>query len=211
MKRAAPLILGVLLTFHSPEGGPLWIACSILAPEMSAKRLELLREIVPGLTKIAVLWNRQTPYHVALLRETHQAARDLGVAAVSVDGSGGIEDAFQRIVEEHADAVDVLQSVQFFRIETEIAEHGLKYRLPIIAGEVGFVEHGGLIKYGPSTSDNWRQAAVYVDKILKGAKPAALPVSQPTKFELTINLKTAKALGLTILPTLLARADEVIE
>jgi putative ABC transport system substrate-binding protein len=95
-------------------------------------------------------------------------------------------------------------------MRAEIAELGLKYQLPIIAGSDSFVQHGGLVKY-PNVSDNFRQAAVYVDKILKGVKPADLPVSQPTKFELVINLKTAKALGLTIPPTLLARVDEVIE
>jgi putative tryptophan/tyrosine transport system substrate-binding protein len=204
-----PVAAGLVDSLSRPGGNVTGI--SILAPEMSGKRLELLREIVPGLTRVAVLWSRQAPSHAALVRETDQAARALGAAAVPVEGSGDIEDAFQRIIKEHADAVNVLQSAQFFRIRAEIAGVGLKYRLPIIAGEDGFVEHGGLIKYGPSTSDNWRQAAVYVDKILKGAKPADLPVSQPTRFELLINLKTAKALGLTVPPSLLARADEVIE
>jgi putative ABC transport system substrate-binding protein len=204
-----PVAAGLVDSLRRPGGNITGI--SILAPEMSGKRLELLREIVPGLTRVAVLWSREAPYHAALLRETDGAARDLGVVAVPVEGSGDIEGAFQRIIKEHADAVDVLQSVQFFRIGTEIAELGLKYRLPIIAGEDGFVQHGGLIKYGPSVFDNFRQAAVYVDKILKGEKPANLPMSQPSKFELLINLKTAKVLGLTVPPLLLARADEVIE
>jgi len=107
--------------------------------------------------------------------------------------------------------IDMLLSPQFFRIRVEIAELGLKHRLPIIAGQDDFARHGGLMKYGPSTADNWRQTAVYVDKILKGGKPADLPISQPTKFELVINLKTAKALGLTLSPNLLALATEVIE
>jgi putative tryptophan/tyrosine transport system substrate-binding protein len=140
-----------------------------------------------------------------------QAARHLGVAAVSVEGSKDIEDTFQQIVEEHIDAVDMLMSSQFFHIRSKIAELGLKYRLPIIGGEDGFAQFGGLINYGPSLIGNWRQAAVYVDKILKGEKPADLPISQPTKFELAINLKTAKALGLTVSPNLLALASEVIE
>jgi putative ABC transport system substrate-binding protein len=183
----------------------------IFSAEMSGKRLELLRELLPGLMRVAVLWSRQDPSHSLQLRETEQAARDLGLAAVPVEGSGDIEDVFQRIIKEHADAIDVLLSPQFFRIRAEIAELGLKYRLPIIAPDDGFAQHGGLIKYGPSLIDNWRQAAVYVDRILKGEKPADLPISQPTKFELVINIKTAKALGLTVSPNLLALADEVIE
>jgi putative ABC transport system substrate-binding protein len=204
-----PVAAGLVESLGRPGGNLTGI--SILAPEMSGKRLELLREIVPGLTRVAVLWSRQVPYHIALLHETDEAAQALGVVAVPIESSEDIEDAFQRIVKEHVGAVDVLQSAQFARMRAEIAELGLKYQLPIIAGSDSFVQHGGLIKYGPSVSDNFRQAAVYVDKILKGAKPADLPVSQPTKFELVINLKTAKALGLTIPPTLLARVDEVIE
>ena len=157
------------------------------------------------------MWSRQVPYHVALWRETDKAARALGVAPVPAEGYEDTEGAFKQMVKEHVGAVDVLQSARFARIRAEIAELGLKYQLPIIAGEDGFVQHGGLIKYGPNVSDNFCQAAVYVDKILRGAKPADLPVSQPTNFELVINLKTAKALGLTIPPTLLARVDEVIE
>jgi putative tryptophan/tyrosine transport system substrate-binding protein len=178
---------------------------------MAAKRLELLREIIPGLMRVALRWSRQDTNHPALLRETEQAARYLGVAAVPVEGAEDVEDTFQRIVKEHIDAIDMLVSANFFRIRSRIAELGLKYRLPIIGGVDGFAESGGLINFGPNVTDNFRQAAVYVDKILKGEKPADLPISQPTKFELAINLKTAKALGLTIPPTLLARADEVIE
>jgi putative tryptophan/tyrosine transport system substrate-binding protein len=204
-----PVAAGLVDSLGHPGGNLTGI--SILAPEMSGKRLELLREIVPGLTKVAVLWSRQVPFHAALLRETNQAARALGVAPVPIEGSEDIEDAFQRITKEHADAVVVLQSAQFSRIGAELAELGLKYQLPIMTGADGFVQRGGLIKYGPSVSDNFRQAAVYVDKILKGAKPADLPISQPTKFELVINLKTAKALGLTLSRNLLTLADEVIE
>jgi putative tryptophan/tyrosine transport system substrate-binding protein len=183
----------------------------ILSPEMASKRLELLREIVPGLTRVAVLWSRHDSNHLVLLRETEQAARYLGVASVSVEGSEDMEDTFQRIIKEHADAIEVLLEPQFFRLRAKIAELGLKYRLPIIAGLDGFAKLGGLMNYGPSLIDNWRQAAVYVDKILKGEKAADLPISQPTKFELVVNLKTAKALGLTVPTTLLAAANEVIE
>jgi putative tryptophan/tyrosine transport system substrate-binding protein len=204
-----PVATGLANSLSRPGGNLTGI--SILAPEMAAKRLELLREIIPGLMRVAVLWSRQDTNHLTLLRETEQAARYLGVAAVPVEGSEDIEDTFQRIVKEHIDAIDMLVSPHFFRIRSRIAELGLKYRLPIIGGVDGFAESGGLINFGPNVTDNFRQAAVYVDKILKGEKPADLPISQPTKFELAINLKTAKALGLTIPPTLLARADEVIE
>jgi putative tryptophan/tyrosine transport system substrate-binding protein len=204
-----PVASGLANSLGRPGGNLTGI--SILAPEMAAKRLELLREIIPGLMRVAVLWSRQDTNHPALLRETDQAARHLGVAAVPVDGSEDIEYTFQQIIEEHIDAVDMLVSPQFFRIRSKIAELGLKYRLPIIGGEDGFAQFGGLINYGPSLIGNWRQAAVYVDKILKGEKPADLPISQPTKFELAINLKTAKALGLNVSPNLLALASEVIE
>jgi putative ABC transport system substrate-binding protein len=204
-----PVTAGLANSFKRPGGNLTGI--SILAPEMAAKRLELLQEIIPGLTRVAVLWSRQDTNHPALLRETDQAARHLGIAAVPVEGSEDIEDAFQRIVKEHTDAINMLVSPQFFRIRSKIAQLGLKYRLPIIGGDDGFAQLGGLINYGPSLIDNWRQAAVYVDKILKGEKPADLPISQPTKFDLAINLKTAKALGLTVPPNALALASEVIE
>jgi putative ABC transport system substrate-binding protein len=168
------------------------------------------REFILLLGGAAILPLTHDSNHLVLLRETEQAARHLDVATVPVEGSEDMEDAFQRIIKEHADAIEVLVEPQFFRLRAKIAELGLKYRLPIIAGQDGFAKLGGLINYGPSLIDNWRQAAVYVDKILKGEKPADLPISQH-KFELAINLKTAKALGLTVPTTLLAVANEVIE
>ena len=148
-----------------------------------------------------------------LKRETDEAARDLGVDVIPMEANSAvdIEAAFQRIAEEHADAVDVLQAPQFGRIRQQIADFGLKHHLPVIAGEDFFVQQGGLIKYGLTVVDCWRQAAIYVAKIINGAKPADLPVAQPTRFELDINLKTAKMLGLTIPTTILLRADAVIE
>jgi putative ABC transport system substrate-binding protein len=148
-----------------------------------------------------------------LKRETDEAARDLGVDVIPMEANSAvdIEAAFQRIAEEHADAVDVLQAPQFGRIRQQIADFWLKHHLPVIAGEDFFVQQGGLIKYGPTVVDCWRQAAIYVAKIINGAKPADLPVAQPTRFELDINLKTAKVLGLTIPTTILLRADAVIE
>ena len=204
-----PVAAGLVDNLRRPRGNV--TGMSVFAPEMCGKQLELLREIVPGLTRVAVLWTRDAPYHAALLRETERAAGDLGVAAVPVESSEDIEDTFQRIIKEHAEAIILLLSPRFFRMRAQFAELGLKYRLPIIAPMDDFAQRGGLITYGPSLINSWRQAAVYVDKILKGEKPADLPIAQPTKFELVINLKTAKALGLTAPPTLLVAADEVIE
>jgi putative tryptophan/tyrosine transport system substrate-binding protein len=140
---------------------------------------------------VAVLWSRQVPNHTVLKRETDQAARDLGIDVIPIEANSAedIETAFQLIADEHADAVDVLQAPQYGRIRQQIADFGLKYRLPVIAGEDFFVQQGGLIKYGPTVVDCWRQAAIYVVKIVNGAKPADLPVAKPTKFELDINLK----------------------
>jgi putative tryptophan/tyrosine transport system substrate-binding protein len=153
------------------------------------------------------------------LRETARTASRLGISLVQVEnlGSEDIEQAFERIGKEQVEGVVVLQAAEFYRIRKSIAELGLKHRLPIIAGEDDFAQLGGLIKYGPSTLENWRQAAGYVDRILRGAKPAEMPIEEPTKIELVINLKTAKALGVTatLFPSkplaLLALADEVIE
>src|SRR5215471_1085720 len=131
-----PVAAGLVESLRRPGGNVTGI--SILAPEMSGKRLELLREIVPGLARVAVLWSRQVPYHVALLHETDEAARALGIAAVPIESSEDIEDAFRRIIKEHVGAVDVLQSAQFARIRAEIAELGLKYQLPTIAGSDSF-------------------------------------------------------------------------
>jgi putative ABC transport system substrate-binding protein len=175
-----PVAAGLVDSLRRPGGNLTGI--NLLAPEMSGKRLELLREIVPGLTRVAVLWSRQVPRHVVLLRETDQAARGLGIVVIHIEANNAedIEPAFQLIVQERADAVDVLLAAQFFLIRRQIAELGLKYCLPVIAGEDGFVRLGGLITYGPSPTDAWRQAAVYVDKILKGENAADLPILQPT-------------------------------
>jgi putative ABC transport system substrate-binding protein len=206
-----PVASGLVNSLRQPGGN--LTGTYLFAPEMSSKRLELLKEIVPELKSVAALWSRQVPNHAVLLSGTGKAARVLGVDVIPVEANSAedIEAAFHLIAEEHVDAVDVLQAPQFGRIRRKIADFALKYRLPVIAGEDFFVQEGGLVKYGPTVVDCWRQAAVYVDKIVNGAKPADLPVVQPTKFELDINLKTAKALGLTIPTTVLLRADEVVE
>jgi len=186
---------------------------SIFAPEMSGKRLELLRDIVPGLARVGILFTRQSASHPALLLATRAAAHQLGIDLVEIEvpGPNDIENAFDRVMRERVGAVAALQGVEFYRIRARIAELGLKHRMPVITGETEFARLGGLIQYGPDLNDSWRRAADYVDRIAKGAKPGDLPIAQPTKFELVINLKTAKALGIEISPTLLALADDVIE
>ena len=206
-----PVAAGLAGSLGHPGGNVTGI--TLFAPEMSGKRLELLRDIVPHLTRVAILWTRQSAAHPPLLREANQAAHQLDIDSVEIEvaGPNDIENAFNLIMRERVGAVAALQGVEFYRIRARIAELGLKHRIPIITGEDGFARLGGLVQYGPSPTENWRQAASYVDKILKGSKPADLPIAQPTIIELIINLKTANALGLQAPLSLLARADEVIE
>jgi putative ABC transport system substrate-binding protein len=206
-----PVASGLIDSLGHPGGNITGLA--FFAPEMSEKRLELLRDIVPRLRRVGILWTRQSITHPALLRAANQAVHQLGIDAVEIEVAdpNDLEHAFDLIMGERVDAVMALQGIEFYRIRARIAELGLKHRVPIIAGEDGFARFGGLVQYGPSPSENWRQAADYVDKILKGSKPADLPVQEPTKIELVINLKTARVLNITVPPMLLARADEVIE
>jgi putative ABC transport system substrate-binding protein len=186
---------------------------SLLSPELSGKRLELLKEVVSDLSIVLVLWNPDDPPAAASLRETQIAADTLGIKieSVMVRSVDDLDDAFASVVKAHVQAVVALPA-PFMNIHADrIAELALVDRLPSIALGREFPTAGNLMSYGPDISDLYRRAVVYVDKILKGAKPADLPVEQPTKFELVINLKTAKTLGLTVPLTLLGRADEVIE
>ncbi len=185
---------------------------STLAPEINGKRLELLKEIVPRLSRVAVLASSTTPGNAQQLKETELAARALGVQLqfLNVRGAKDIEPAFRGASKERADAILVLQSPVFVNERTQLTELAVKSRLPAIYDRREFVDDGGLICYGTNFTDLSHRAATYVDKILKGAKPADLPVEQPTKFELIINLKAAKQIGLTIPPNVLARADKVI-
>ena len=185
---------------------------STLAPEISGKQLELLKEIVPRLGRVAVIGTSTRQGTAQSLKEMELAAGALGVKLqyLDIQNSQGIETAFRAAGKERADALLVLQSPVFNSQRTEIAELAVKSRLPTTYPRREFVEDGGLMSYGVSISDLDRRAATYVDKILKGAKPADLPVEQPTKFEFIINLKAAKQIGLTIPPNVLARADRVI-
>jgi putative ABC transport system substrate-binding protein len=189
---------------------------TILGPELVPKRLALLKEVLPKAARVAALWQPGAYGERSardMLRETEAAARALGVQLrlSGVKAPDEFDRAFSAIAAEQADALLVLPGPLLFSQRRRIVDFATQHRLPLMYGAREIVEAGGLISYGPSIDDLVRRSATYVDKILKGAKPADLPVEQPTKFELVINLKTAKALGLTIPPSVLARADELIE
>jgi ABC-type uncharacterized transport system substrate-binding protein len=185
---------------------------STLAPEISGKQLELLKEIVPRLSRVAVLGSSTTPGTAQARREIELAAGALKVQLQYLDvlSPKDIETAFQAASKGHADAVLALTNPILNQNRKALADLAVKNRLPAIYYSAEFVEDGGLMTYSVSTTDPFRRAAVYVDKILKGAKPADLPVEQPKKFEFIVNLKAAKQIGLTIPPNVLARADRVI-
>jgi putative ABC transport system substrate-binding protein len=182
-------------------------------PEISGKQLELLKEIVPRLSRVAVLGNSTVPGNAQVLREAELAAKTFGVKLqyIEVQNANEIETAFRTASKGHADALLVLGSQVVTSHAKQFAEMAAKSRLPATYWSPEFVEAGGLMTYSVSITDLFRRTPIYVDKILKGAKPADLPIEQPTKFELVINLKTAKQIGLTIPPNVLARADRVIK
>src|SRR5713226_2307585 len=185
---------------------------STLAPEISGKQLELLKEIAPRLSRVAVLGNSTVSGNAQMLREVELAAGALGVKLQYLDilGPKDIETAFRAASKGRANAILVLQNLVATSQRTQITDLAVKNRLPAIYDRSEFVEDGGLMTYSVSSTDLFRRAATYVDKILKGRKPADLPVEQPMKFEFIINLKAAKQIGLTIPHEVLARADKVI-
>jgi putative ABC transport system substrate-binding protein len=185
---------------------------STLAPEINGKQLELLKEIVPKFARVAVLGTTTNPGTAQAIRETELAAGSLTVQLQYIDvlDPKDIETAFRAASKGRAEAVLVLISSVLNSQRTQVINLAAKNRFPAMYPFPEFVEAGGLMSYGVSFTDSYRRAATYVDKILKGAKPADLPVEQPTKFELVINLKAAKQIGLTIPPNVLARADRVI-
>jgi ABC-type uncharacterized transport system substrate-binding protein len=186
---------------------------SSMSADLIGKRMELLKEVLPKLSRLAVLGNSANAGNGTQLRETERAAGAFGVQLQYLDilSAKDIETAFREASHGRAEAVFVLRGPVFNRQRTLLAQHAVKSRLPATYAQSSFVEDGGLMSYGASFADLERRAALYVDKILKGAKPAELPVEQPTKFELVINLKAAKQIGLTIPPNVLARADRVIK
>jgi putative tryptophan/tyrosine transport system substrate-binding protein len=205
-----PVGAGLVASLARPGGN--LTGLSALTAELNGKRLELLQEVVPGVTRVAVLWNAANPANAAAWEETQAAARALGLRlhAQEVRGPQDLEGAFARTAQARPEALLVLSDALLGMHRPQIAAFATQQHLPSVFPSGEWVVAGGLMTYGPSTPDLYRRAATYVDKILKGAKPADLPVEQPMKFELVINLKTAQALGLTIPPTLLFQADEVI-
>jgi putative ABC transport system substrate-binding protein len=202
---------GLVASLARPGGNVTGL--TVISPELSGKRLELLREVIPRMKRLAVLRNPTNPVSVPELKETQVAAQSLGllIQSLEVTDPGGFAGAFSAMTREQAGALIVLSDAMFTGRHGQIVDHAAKSRLPAVYWTREFVDAGGLMSYGPNYADLYRRAATYVDKILKGAKPADLPVEQPTKFELFINLKTAKALRLTIPHSLLIRAERLIQ
>jgi putative ABC transport system substrate-binding protein len=206
-----PVGIGFVGSLARPGGNVTGLSST--SPELSGKRLELLKEALPRLSRVAIVWNPDVRGGVLEYKETESAARSmrLQLQSVEVNRTDDFNSAFAALTTGRAEALTVAPFSLAFRNRSQIASLAQKNRLPSIYGLREFADAGGLMAYGPNYADGWRRAATYVDKILKGAKPADLPIEQPRKFELVINLKTAKALGLTIPPSLLLRADQVIE
>ena len=180
---------------------------------LAGKRLELIKETVPKLSRVAVLWNPQDPTSTEQWNESQLSARELSLQlhSMEVSSANKYESAFKETVKAGSGALAVATSSFFNSYQKRIADLAAKNRLPAIASRSDFVDSGGLMSYGADRAEPYKRVALMIDKILKGAKPADLPVEQPTKYELLINLKTAKALGLTIPPVVLMRADKVIK
>ena len=207
-----PVGAGLVTSLGRPGGNVTGL--SIQATDAAGKRLELLREVLPKASRVAVLWNATYPSKAIVFRETQQAARSLNITLQSVEvrSPRDFDGAFVAIAREKPDALITLSDGPLtLRHQREIVAFTTKHRLPMVSETAEFAEAGGLMTYGASLAALFRRAAFYVDQILRGTRPDSLPVEQPTKFELVINLKTAKALDLTIPQSLLLRADRVIE
>jgi len=206
-----PVAGGLVASLARPGGNITGL--TILAPELSGKRVELLKEAVPNATRVAYLWNPANPAQGLLWKETHAAAQALGLQLQSLEvrSSNDFDSAFETALRERAQALITPPEPLFNTHLKRIVELAAKNRLPAMYAFTEAVDAGGLMLYAPNYADQFRRAATYVDKILKGTKPADLPVEQPTKFEFIINLKAAKQIGVMIPPNVLARADKVIK
>jgi len=211
MSHADPLGAGHVANLAYPGGNATGL--SLMMRETTVKGLELFKEVVPTLSRVAVIFDPATPSHRPSLKAAEAAGPKLSlrIQPVPVRSATEYESAFSSIVRERADGVLVLSTPLFIAGAKQLAHLATAHKLPSLFGPSHNVQAGGLMSYSPDRAEQWRGAAIYVDKILKGAKPADLPVQQPTKFELVINLKTANALSLTVPPSLLSRADKVIE
>jgi putative ABC transport system substrate-binding protein len=209
---AWPLAARTQQSANSHPGGNV-TGLANFAEMLASKQIDFLREMLPRLTRLGLLVNVTNQLYVPQLRETKIAAEASGILLmpVVIGGADKIDSAFAMLGREHVEALLVPPDTTFYSRRRQIADLAARTGLPAIYGYREHVEDGGLMSYGPDIPDQYRRAAIYVDKILKGAQPAELPVEQPTKIELTLNLKTAKALGIAFPPTLIARADEVIE
>ena len=218
--RTIPIVMSTVLdpvgsrlvsSLARPEGNTTGI--SLMAPDIVGKQLQVLREAVPTVSRVAILWNPANPGSVAQVREAESAARLLKVQLYPLEARtpGDIDSAFSAIAREKAGALVILADAIFTNQRRQIAELAMKRRLPSVYGVREYAEAGGLMDYSVNAADLERRAANYVDKILKGAKPAELPVEQPVTFELVLNVKTARAIGLTMPPSLIQRAARVIE
>jgi putative tryptophan/tyrosine transport system substrate-binding protein len=205
-----PLAAGLVASLARPGGNITGL--SIMTADLTEKRLELLKASLPGLTRVAVLWNAGNPISEPELSKAEAVARPLGLQlqSLSVRDHHELAKAFSSMKGERADALFLLPDAMFFGRRQEIVDLAASHRLPLVAHLREFADAGGLMSYGPNVVDLHRRAATYVDKILKGANPGDLPIEQPMKFDLVINLKTAQALSLTIPPSLLFQATEVI-
>jgi putative ABC transport system substrate-binding protein len=205
-----PVGAGLVASLARPGGN--LTGSSLINPDLTGKRLELLKEAIPKLIHVAVLTHRDNPAATLLLKESETAGQSLGLQLqiLEVRGSDELENAFGAAQKARSEAISVLSSAFLITHRKKIVELAARTRLPAMYVDRQFVDSGGLMSYGANIAELFRRAATYVDKILKGTKPADLPVEQPTKFEFVINLKTAKQIGLTIPPNVLARADKVI-
>jgi putative ABC transport system substrate-binding protein len=206
-----PVRLGLVASLSRPGGNATGV--NSFSSELSAKRLGLLRELLPNSKAVALLFNPATPANEAAVREVHASAATLGlqIRVVNASTSGEIDLAFATLARERPDALLVINDPLFTSRNTQIVLLAARHTIPAMLTQREYAELGGLMSYGTNTADAYRQIGVYTGRVLKGAKPADLPVVQSSKFEFVINLQAAKALGLEIPPTLLARADEVIE
>ncbi len=219
--QSIPIVMGAsanavgegLVSSLAHPGGNITGMTFLAGPEIAGKQLQLLKEMAPAASRIAVLTNPTNRSHAAFAREVKVAARSLGaqVQVLEAPNPDQLDSAFAAMTKERAAALLVLTDSMFVGQRRRVVDLAARSRLPALYSQKEFVDDGGLISYGPSLVDMFRRAATHVDKILRGAKPSDMPIEQPTKFELVINLKTAKALGLTVPQSLLLRADEVIQ